>query len=249
MKKHLVITTAMLLSALCLATSPLQAQLVRLHGATTLAKLITDQKAALETQTGVKLEIVGNGAGRGLLDLAGGQADVAMLAGSLKGVAEAMNKEKPGSVDITGFKETPLTSMKLVFAINPAAGVKSVTEAQARDLCTGKITNWKEAGGADVPVKLVLAFAGDGARVSLQEQLLNGADFAKDAILRNSSKDIPPVLGQLPGSFSCLSEKNATGLTTVTCDKDIQMPMLLVTKGEPAGDAKKVTEAIKGAIK
>ena len=249
MKKQFILTTSMLLGVLCLTTSPLQAQTVRLHGAITLSKLITDQKAALETQTGLKLEIVGNGAGRGLMDLAGGQTDVAMLAGSLKGVADAMNKEKPGSVDITGFKEMPLASMKLVFVINPAAGVKSLTEAQARDLCTGKITNWKDAGGADVPVKLVLPFAGDGARVSLQEQLFNGADFAKDAILRNSSKDIPPVLGQLAGSFSCLSEKNATGMTTVACDKDIQMPLLLVTKGEAAGDAKKVTEAIKGVIK
>jgi phosphate transport system substrate-binding protein len=219
------------------------------HGALTLSKLVTEQKAALETQTGLKLEIVGNGSGRGLADLAGGQADIALLSGPLNGVAAALNGEKPGTVDVTGLRGVSLPGVKLLFVVNPSAGVKSLTEAQARDVLSGKTANWKEVGGADLPIKVVLPVAGDGARVTVQEQVLNGADFVKDAIVRNSSKDIPPVIGQLPGSVSFLSEKNATGLTTVAYEKDLQMPSLLVTKGEPAGEVKKVVEAVKGIIK
>lgn len=227
----------------------LHAQTVRLHGGVTLAKLIADNQQAIEAQSGTKLEVVGNGSGRGLADLAAGQADVALIAGSLKGVADAVNKEKAGSVDPSGMKETPVNSVKLVFVVNPANGAKSLTEAQARDVFSGKVANWKDVGGADVPVKVVLPFVGDGARVTVQEELLKGADFAKDAIVRNSSKDIPPVITQLPGSISFLSTKNAEGLTTVACEKDLKMPNLLVTKGDPAGDIKKAMDAIKGVIK
>ena len=249
--KNAISLSLVLGTTVCWLNCPasLNAQTVRLHGAVTLSKLISDQKAALETQTGLKLEIVGNGSGRGLAALAGGEAEIAMLAGSVKGVAAAMNKEKPGSVDIAGLKDTPLPGVKLAFVIHPSAGVKSLTEAQVRDLLSGKAARWKDAGGADVPVKVVLPFAGDGARVTVQEVVLNGADFAKDAILRNSSKDIPAVIKQLPGSISFLSERNAEGLTTVGYEKDLQMPLLLVTKGDPAGDVKKVVDSVKGALK
>lgn len=242
-----VVLAAML--AWCAGPATAVSQTVRLHGGVTLSKLIADQQAALESQTGVKLQVVGNGSGRGLADLAAGQAEVAIIAGSLKGVADAVNKEKPGSVDITGMKETPVNSVKLLLVVHPANGVKSLTEAQARDVFAGKVTNWKEVGGADVPIKIVLPFVGDGARVTVQEDILKGADFAKDAIVRNSSKDIPPVITQLAGSISFLSTKNAEGLTTVSCDKELMMPNSLVTKGEPAGDVKKVVDAVKGAIK
>jgi phosphate transport system substrate-binding protein len=236
-------------AVVALAHGLAQAQTVRLHGATTLEKMVSAQKAGIETQAGVKLEVVGNGAGRGLGDLSSGQAEVAMLAGSLKGIADAVNKEKPGSVDASGMKETPLGNSKIVLVVHPAAGVKSITEAQLHDLLVGKVTQWKDLGGGDVAVKLVLPFAGDGVRVTVQEQVLKGEDFVKSAILRNSAKDIPPVIGQLPGSISFLSEKNAAGMTTVACDKDIQMPLLLVTKGEPAGDIKKAVDAIKALVK
>lgn len=242
------------LAALCIAmcgvwTTHLEAQTVRIHGGVTLCKFVTEQKAALESQTGLKLEVVGNGSGRGLADLVGGQADIAVIAGSVKGVAAVLNEEKAGSVDAATLNGTLINRVKLEIVVNSGVGVKSLTEAQARDIFTGKIANWKEVGGADVPVKVVLPFAGDGARVLIQEDLLQGAEFAKNPIVRNSSKDIPAVISQLPGAVSFLSTKNMENLTTVACDKDLQMPNLLVTKGEPAGDAKKVIEAIKAVIK
>ena len=40
------------------------AELVRLQGATSLEKMLSAQKAGLESASGLKLEMVGNGAGR-----------------------------------------------------------------------------------------------------------------------------------------------------------------------------------------
>lgn len=208
------------------------------------------QKATVESQTGLKLEIVGNGAGRGLVDLSGGQADIAMIGGSLKGVAGVMNKEKAGSVDASGMKEIPISSVKLVTITHPGVGVKSLTEAQLRDVLTGKAANWKDVGGPDLPVKVVLPFTGDGGRITTQETLLGGAAFAPGAVVRNSAKDICVVVAQLPGACAVLSVKNVEGnVTTVGMEKELPMPLQFVVKGEPAGDIKKVVEAVKGAVK
>jgi phosphate transport system substrate-binding protein len=239
-----------LLIPMLVASTGLAESVVRMHGAVTLEKLLAAQKAAIESQTGAKLEVVGNGSGRGLADLSGGLAEVALIGGSLRGVADATNQEKPGSVNPAGMQETPLFGIKLVIVTHPGVGVKSLTAAQLKDLLTGKIRSWKDVGGADLPVKVVLPFLGDGARISIQETILKDASFPKDAILRNSSKDLAVVLSQLPGSCSFLSIKNVTGdIASVPVDCDLIMPLALITKGEPAGDVKKVVDAAKALIK
>ncbi|MDR3457675.1 MAG: substrate-binding domain-containing protein [Verrucomicrobiae bacterium] len=226
------------------------AQTVRLHGAVGFAKVIESQKAAIESAAGAKLEVVGNGSGRGLADLINGQADITLVAGPLKALAEVMNKEKAGSADISQMKEILVMTSRTIIAANPSAGVKSLTDAQVSAVFTGKATNWKEVGGADVPIKVVLPFSGDGSRIMVQGTFFPGVDFVKDAIVRNSAKDLCVVVDQLPGACTMTAKQNITGnVITVATEKDILIPWSFVVKGEPAGDVKKVVEAATALIK
>ena len=235
---------------LAVLAQSVHAQTVRLHGAVSLEKLLVPQKAALEAQSGLKLEIIGNGAGRGLVDLSGGQTDIAMIGGSLQGVADVMNKEKPGSVDASGMKEIPLARVKLVTITHAGVGVKSLTTVQLGEVLSGKAANWKDVGGPDLPIKVVVPFTGDGARITVQETLLKGAAFAPGAIVRNSAKDICVVVAQLPGACAVLSVKNVEGkVASVDMEKELTMPLQLVVKGDPAGDVKKVVAAAQALIK
>lgn len=253
MTKHTLLVVASrigIVSAVLALAQSLCAQTVRLHGATSLDKLLKAQQSALESQTGLKLELVGNGAGRGLVDLCAGRADVGLIGGSLQGVAEAMNAERAGSVVLTGLKEIPVTSVKLVVITHPGVGVKALTLAQLSDVLSGKVANWKEVGGADQAPKVVLAFPGDGARITTRENVLKGGEFVKGAIQRNTAKDLCVVVAQLPGAVAVLSEKNVEGnVTVVGTDQQVLMPMQFVVKGEPTGETKKVIEAAKTLIK
>ena len=204
----------------------------------------------MESQTGVKLTILGNGAGRGLEDLAGGKAEIAMIGGPLQTLSDIINKEKPGTIKIADLKEFPMSQVKIAIITHPGVGVKSLSENQLRDIFSGKITQWKAVGGADIPVKVVLPFAGDGVRATIQQEVMKDVDFTKTAIIRNTAKDISVVIAQLPGSCSCLSVKNVEGnVATIKTEKEYLMPLSLVTKGEPSGDIKKVIEAAKEIAK
>ena len=238
------VAVGLALTVCTLATTTTFAQTtVRVHGATTASKLLLAKKEAIETKTGVKLEVVGNGSGRGLTDLIAGSADIAMVGSSLKATAAAMNKEKPGSVEVSGLTEIPLNKVKLNLIVHPSAGIKTLTLSQLSSVLTGATRNWKEVGGSDVPIKLVIPFVGDGARTSVQDAVMDGADFAKDAIVRSLSKEIYPIVAQLPGACGFVSAKNTEGNVTVcSTDKEFFMPMVLVVKGEPSSDIKKVVE-------
>lgn len=248
---HPVHLGAILGTALLIIAPGIQAQtVVRMHGAVTMEKLFSAQKQPIESKTGAKLELVGSGSGRGLANLSAGLADVAMIGGSLKGVADATNLEKAGSVDLTGMKAYPLTAIKLAIITHPGVGLKAITAGQLREVLSGKTRNWKEVGGADVPVKVILPFLGDGARISIQESLLQGTTYTKEAILRNSSKDMGKVVEQVAGACTFVTIKNIEGnVAVLNVDQDLVMPMQLVIKGEPNATLQKVLDEAKVLIK
>ncbi|MFC9898236.1 substrate-binding domain-containing protein [Nocardia sp. NPDC127579] len=59
--------------------------------------------------------------------------------------------------------------------VHREAGVRDLTVAQVRDLYQGRITNWKELGGNDIPVVLVNRLPGSGTRDTFDRRLLDGA--------------------------------------------------------------------------
>jgi phosphate transport system substrate-binding protein len=58
--------------------------------------------------------------------------------------------------------------------VNRDAGVQDLTVDQIRRLYRGEITNWKQIGGADAPVRLVSRNPGSGTRTTFQRRVLAG---------------------------------------------------------------------------
>jgi len=91
-------------SALCVALSVAvlspgaKADDFRLHGAATLAKnIVQPNQAAIESKAGLKLSVLVNGSGNGLMDLVAGKADMAMIAAPIEAEAKIINTKAPGT--------------------------------------------------------------------------------------------------------------------------------------------------------
>ena len=57
-------------------------------------------------------------------------------------------------------------------------GVTNLTTQQSKDIWTGKITNWKDVGGPDQAIVLILRPASSGTRATFKKIVLGGADEA-----------------------------------------------------------------------
>ena len=228
------ITAAVAVSGSVLAQSEL-----RLNGSTTVtANVVQGKEKGLEAAAGAKLAVVSNGSGKGLADLVAGRADVAMLSSPLADVA------KKNNVDAAGLKEFKIGESKVLFIVHPENPVKSLTIAQLKDVFAGKVANWKELGGNDAPIAVVVETAGGGLRTTFEEKVMHGAPIATQAKALPNGSQIQTIVKQLPTAIGLATPKTATGVKVVSTDEVVQ-PLFLVVKGAPSPAVGKLIEAMK----
>jgi phosphate transport system substrate-binding protein len=205
--------------------------------------VINSNKAAIEKETGLTLNITANGDGNGLKDLSAGKADVAMVAAPIKITEAAMNKATPDSLNVAGMEVAPVGTLTIRFIVNPANPVKSLTEAQLKDIFTGKITSWKDVGGADQPILVVAEVPGFGARSSVVTSFLGGAEMTDKARQMQAVPQVAQVVAQVPTAIGYGNQISITPAVAVIPGVEIPQPLGLVTKGAPNADVKKLIEA------
>src|SRR5476651_2869816 len=116
------------------------AEPISLNGSTTVMNtIVMPKKAEIEKLSGQTIAIVGNGSQRGIVDLAGGKAQIAMISAPLDDEVKKLNESKPGSVDAAKLHGHQIGETRVAFAVHPSNGVKTLTDAQLADILAGKV--------------------------------------------------------------------------------------------------------------
>lgn len=221
------------------------AEAVRLSGAASAVdSLIAPNKAAVEKATGYELVVDRNNAGKGLIDLVDGKCDAALASAGLAtvvGAAKAAGRE----VDISTLQMVVIRSDQIVFVVNPANPVKTLSHTQISDIHTGKISNWKEVGGPDLPIVVVTDITTSATRGLIQQAVLKGAPYvatAKPVAIEKVSDEVaaaPGAIGGLGAGFV-----KAGAVSVIQTDK-VERPLGLVTIGKPSEKLLRVIDALK----
>jgi len=99
---------------------------------------------AYEKKTGVKIELQGGGATRGIRGVQSGEIN---FGGACRSANEFSDKER-------FVKQIPIAWDAIVFMVNKSNPLENVTLDQVRGIYEGRITNWKQLGGNDAPIEL-----------------------------------------------------------------------------------------------
>jgi phosphate transport system substrate-binding protein len=81
--------------------------------------------------------------------------------------------DAPKGADYPALVQRPLAVSLFSVVVHPSAGVRDLTAGQIRDLFQGRVSNWREVGGADQPVRVVNRYAGSGSRWTFESRLLD----------------------------------------------------------------------------
>src|SRR5574344_1442581 len=160
---------------------------------TNAASVITDGSTSMEKVMGILIESYeGNGvdvtynptgSGAGITAALEGRADIGLSSRDLK-------KEEAKSLN-----GVTVAFDGIVMVVNKKNTLQNITTEQIKDVFTGKITNWKNLGGADAPVVLIGREAGSGTRDGF-ESVTGTKDSCKYRQELTSTGDVITTVGQ-----------------------------------------------------
>ena len=175
---------------------------------------------AYEKKTGIKVNLAGGGATKGIRNAANGSIDIG---GACRAVIDNHPEERSAY-------QIPVAWDALVVIEHPDNPVTSITSTQLKDIYLGKITNWSELGGPNVPLTLYVRrgkFSGVGR--TLRELVFANYDqeFTNTAEVMKSS-----------GPLEAAVEKNVYGIavTGISSAKRRKVKLLQLNGKEPSYD-------------
>lgn len=147
-------TTSMFLAAALVSTLavPARAQTVLHWAGCGISKnaFMKEMAAAYEKKTGIKIDLVGGGATKGIREVSSHEVE---MGGTCRETIE-----DPGTLMGNPHERmvqlTPVAWDALVVIVHKDNPVQNVTLDQVRQIYLGQITNWKQLGGKDAPVEL-----------------------------------------------------------------------------------------------
>lgn len=121
-----------------------------------------------------------------------------------------------------------------------------LSRSQAADLFSGRISNWNELGGEDLPVELWVGPSSDEARQIFTSQFLLGAPVASEANVAGDPQQILDAVAADPGAAGLLPA--AWAGATAQIDLNIELPVLAIAAQEPSGSARAVLSCLQGSL-
>lgn len=166
-------------------------------GSTALQPLV--QQAAekfIAKNPRARIVVNGGGSGTGLSQVSQGQVDI--------GNSDIFAEEKQG-IDASKLKDTRVAVVAFAAVVHPSNKVDNLTKEQLIGIFTGKIKNWKEVGGEDLPIVVVNRPKSSGTRAAFQKYALDGAEEAESGLTEDSSGQIKKIVSGTKGAISYLA--------------------------------------------
>ncbi|WP_306598587.1 substrate-binding domain-containing protein [Geothrix sp. 21YS21S-2] len=233
---------------LALLSLQLGAQALRIDGgAAPMENIFKPVRAAFEARAGLRLELQENGPEVALLALDKGEVDAAAAGLSPASWFELMASRGHKGIRQEAFVARRIGFDKINVFLHGDLVLFELDKAQLKALFTGKATNWKDVGGPDLKVVVILGEKMPGTNKIFQEQVMDGAAYASAVRWSGSTPEVIQALAATPGSIGLgpLSALKAEKLTSPSTP-EVGRPITLLTKGAPGPGLAKLLAFVEG---
>lgn len=179
--KPLLLIIFFTLSFNCFAVSDLETNVIHWAGCGITKKaFMAELAAAYEAKTGIKVDLQGGGATRGIRDTAKLKID---LGGTCRMSLPEVDKVEMHST------LHPVAWDALAIIVHNSNKITQLTNQQVKDIYKGKITNWKQVGGKNAPIELYVRSGKiSGVGYAIRQYLFQNSDedFVTDRVVKSS---------------------------------------------------------------
>lgn len=215
-------------------------------GGTPIDGILKPVKEPFEKATGHTLQLVFSSATLSFKQLLAGEVDIATAGLSYEDYLAALKKENIEVANPADYVATVVGHGKIYTVVHKSNPVSKLSKEQLTGIFTGKIANWKEVGGNDAPIIVVLSNINPATNSAFRKLAMNNEPFTKEVLdagrfedLRDKISANPEAIGFGPGTML-----NDTIKTVET--PEFSRPVIFVTKGKPSPKVQKLLDFIQG---
>ena len=240
-----------------IAGSVFAAESIVIKGSTTVLPIAQAAlEAYMKANPGVQISLSGGGSGEGIKALLDKTTDIADSSREIK-------KEEIELAEKNGVK--PLAHVvaydAIIPVVHPKNKVTNLSIDQLSQIYQGKITNWKEVGGADLQIVVISRDSSSGtfdtwdhfimkkAKVSPRAEMLASNGAVVTAVAKNRyaigylgmgyvNKSVKPLL---------VNGVKASAQSALTKEYPLSRELYMYTDGEPKGEVAKFIAFVKSA--
>lgn len=238
LRKFIVLLTVVGLALVPIAAS---AEEITVEGGpSSITTIYSPIKAAYEEATGDRLTLVQTNPTKAMIALAKGEVDVASIA-SLAFV-DAIGKAKKQGIEIApaDFSQTPVTKSNVVIFLERNNPVSQLSREQVKGIFTGKISNWKEVGGADLEIQLFWTKEIVYVNSLFIKMMLDGQPISPKAKIVDDLLTMRKAIIATAGAIAISPEGLKMPLLKIPQTPTLPLEMVAFTKGPPSAKVQRL---------
>lgn len=242
MKSLTVIAVALFLALL---TNSVRADTLRIGGSTTFtSELMAPHQSEVERLSKQTIILLPNRSNLGVYGLFEGN-DLAMISSSWVDLLPELKKLSP-NLPYERLRVFNIAKTRVAFSVNPKNTVRYADLKTVGRILDGGLTDWKELGGPNLPIRLVMVREGGGVQASIEARLRLKI-VAPKAIRVQISSQVNKIVEQLPEGLGLAQIENLRGSKAIELKTDypIEQELNLVTLGPPSPRTQAVIDAVK----
>jgi phosphate transport system substrate-binding protein len=241
MKKLRSAVTAVMLVGIGAATAG-DANKIVMDGSTTVGPIAKAFAGYyMDKHPGVNITISESGSGNGAKSLINGACDIGNM-------SRPMKKSEKDAAQSAGVNpvEHIVAMDGIAVVVHESNPVQGLTIEQIRDVYTGKLTNWKELGGPDLPIVVISRDTNSGtyetfeSLVMKKEKMAGKTEYVgSNGAIRQRVLSTPSAIGYVGLAFRegvkpiKVNGSEATPETVAAMTYPIARPLYMYTNGRP----------------
>jgi len=219
-------------------------------GSTTVQPIVTRAaEVYAQSNPDMRMGVQGGGSGTGIRMVGEGSIDIGA---SSRELSEDELLKNPDLL------VHPIAIDCITIVVHPSNSIEDLSIQNIRDIFAGKITNFREVGGPDRKIVLVIREDGSGTRSTFEEMVMKDTEISNAALQKPASGAIRFTVSGNENTIGYLGigyldeTVKAISVNEVSPSEEnvreghylLSRNLYLITKGEPMGEAKKFIDFI-----
>lgn len=211
--KLFLIFATFLLSTCSITTQ--KTEIIRIKGSDSMLSLVESlARNFMQNYKNISIYVEGGGTAVGIKSLINRTSDICSASRSLQSDEIKELADKTGYIGLSYL----IAKDAICIYLNPENIINNLTISQLKDIYTGKIKNWKELGGEDLPIILISRSPNSGTYLYFKEHVLLAEPFSNDVIIKHTTQSVQEEVMKYKGAIGYGSIANHQNISLCKID-------------------------------